>query len=76
MAPVKRIIVVVALAAAAITAPAMPTASAAPCPDIEVIYARSTGGVGLGEVGQAFVDAVRARVGGRSVDAYSVNYPA
>jgi cutinase len=76
MASVKRLVVAITLAAAAITAPAGPTASAAPCPDIEVIYARSTGGVGLGDVGQAFVDAVRARSGGRSVDAYSVNYPA
>jgi hypothetical protein len=66
----------VSTTAAAITAPALPAASAAPCPDIEVIYARSTGGVGLGDVGQAFVDAVCARAGGRSVDAYSVNYPA
>ena len=76
MAPVKRLVVAAVFTAAAITAPALPAASAAPCPDIEVIYARSTGGVGLGDVGQAFVDAVRARAGGRSVDAYSVNYPA
>lgn len=53
-----------------------PAAVADPCPDAEVIFARSTGGVGLGEVGQAFLDGVRARAGGRSVAVYSVNYPA
>lgn len=68
--------IVAALASCAVTAPAIPPASADPCPDIEVIFARSTGGVGLGDVGQGFVDAVRARAGGRSVDVYSVNYPA
>lgn len=74
--PVKRLAVAAALVTAAITVPATPTASADPCPDIEVIFARGTGGVGLGDVGQTFVDAVRSRAGGRSVDAYSVNYPA
>lgn len=47
-----------------------------PCPDVEVILARSTGAIGLGDAGQAFVDGVRARAGGRSVAVYSVNYPA
>lgn len=50
-------------------------AAPASCPDVEVIFARGTGGVGLGEVGQAFLDGIRARVN-RSVDVYSVNYPA
>ncbi len=63
------------LIGAAVVAPA-PGAAADPCPDAEVIFARSTGGVGLGDVGQAFVDGVRARAGGRSVAVYSVNYPA
>lgn len=52
-------------------------ASAEPCPDIEVVYARGTGAPpGIGMVGQAFVDALRTKVGGRSVAVYGVNYPA
>ena len=57
--------------------PATPTASAADCPDIEVVFARGTNDApGLGNVGGAFVDALRGKVGGRSVGAYAVNYPA
>ena len=48
-----------------------------PCPDVEVIFARGTGEpAGLGVVGQAFVDALAAKLGGRTMDAYAVNYPA
>jgi len=53
------------------------TASAANCPDIEVTFARGTNDTpGLGRVGGAFVDQLRHKVGGRSVGAYAVNYPA
>ncbi|MCH9731663.1 MAG: cutinase family protein [Actinomycetia bacterium] len=56
---------------------AMPVAAADPCPDIEVIFARGTGApAGLGWLGDAFVDSLRAKVGGRSVGAYGVDYPA
>jgi cutinase len=52
-------------------------ASAAPCPDIEVTFARGTNEApGVGVVGQQFVDALRPQVGGRSVGVYAVNYPA
>jgi cutinase len=52
-------------------------ASAAPCPDIEVTFARATAEPpGVGGVGQAFVDSLRSQVGGRSVGVYPVNYPA
>jgi cutinase len=55
----------------------VPLASAAPCPDIEVVFARGTfEPPGVGETGQAFVDAIRANAGGRSVEVYPVNYPA
>lgn len=58
-----------------ISAP-VPAATATPCPDTEVIFARGTGEpAGVGEVGQAFVDRLRSRVGG-SVGVYGVNYPA
>jgi len=59
------------------TAAGMPSAAADPCPDIEVIFARGTGAApGIGFVGEAFVNSLRAKVGGRSVDTYAVNYPA
>jgi cutinase-like protein len=55
----------------------IPYASAAPCPDVEVIFARGTfEPPGVGGTGQAFVDALRAQAGGKSVDVYPVNYPA
>jgi cutinase len=52
-------------------------ASAAPCPDVEVTFARATTEPpGVGVVGREFVDALRSQVGGRSVGVYPVNYPA
>lgn len=52
-------------------------ASGAPCPDIEVTFARAASEPpGVGAVGQAFVDALRPQVGGRSLGVYPVNYPA
>lgn len=55
----------------------VPSASAQPCPDVEVIFARGTAEPpGVGGVGQAFVDSVRSQAGGRSVGVYPVNYPA
>jgi cutinase len=79
---------VIASAAATLTAAAaflgpivspMPigVASAADCPDIEVVFARGTNDApGLGNVGGAFVDSLRSKVGGRSVGVFAVNYPA
>jgi hypothetical protein len=56
---------------------AVPAASAEPCPDVEVVFARGSGQFpGLGDVGQALFDAVRAQAGGRTVGQYAVNYPA
>jgi cutinase len=52
-------------------------ASAAPCPDVEVTFARATTEPpGVGVVGREFVEALRSQVGGRSVGVYPVNYPA
>jgi cutinase len=63
--------------AAAVVAPVVGTASADDCPDIEVVFARGTSEApGLGLVGGSFVDDLRSKVGGRSVGAYAVNYPA
>ena len=56
---------------------ALPTASAAPCPDVEVVFARGTfAPPGLGGIGQDFVNAVRSKVGDKSVGVYAVVYPA
>jgi hypothetical protein len=74
----RHIAVFVAAAAswAPLTAPA-PAASAQPCPDVEVVFARgTTEDPGLGPTGQAFVDALRARVGTKSMGVYPVDYPA
>jgi hypothetical protein len=55
----------------------IPTASAQPCPDIEVVFARGTAEPpGVGATGQGFVDALRAQAGGREVAVYPVNYEA
>jgi cutinase len=52
-------------------------ASAGPCADVEVVFARGTNEPpGIGSVGQAFVDSLRSKVPGRSVGVYAVNYPA
>lgn len=56
-----------------------PSASADPCPDVEVMFARGTfEPPGVGAMGQEFVDAVRSQpqLAGKSVDVYPVNYPA
>ncbi len=52
-------------------------ASADPCPDVEVTFARGTDEPpGVGAVGQQFIDALRPQVKGRSLGVYAVNYPA
>ena len=61
---------------ALLTAPG-PAASADPCPDVEAVFARGSGEPpGVGGIGQAFIDALRGRVGDRSLNVYPVNYPA
>ena len=60
----RLLIAMLIAAAASVTEDALASASAEPCPDIAVAFARGTGelpGVGLSGVGQAFVDALRAR---------------
>ena len=70
--------IAVVTAGAALAAPiATPAASADPCADVGVVFARGTHqGPGLADVGQAFVDSLTSQLGGRSVDVYAVNYPA
>ncbi len=62
---------------AALLGAPVPVASAQPCPDVEVMFARGTAEPpGVGGIGQAFVDAMRTQVGGKSMDVYPINYPA
>ena len=64
------------LSAALLNMPA-PFASAEPCPDVELIFARGSGEPpGVGGVGQAFLDQLRSQDGGKSVAVYPVNYAA
>ena len=76
---VRRVLAATAAAAfpvaATVLSPAM--ASAQPCPDVEVVFARGTSEApGVGRVGQALADSLRAQLGGRTVGTYGVNYPA
>ena len=73
---IKLVVAMVAAWAGLLGVPGS-AASAQPCPDVEVVFARGSGEpAGVGGVGQAFVDAVRAQAGGRSVEVYPVNYEA
>jgi cutinase len=72
-------------AAGLLTAPALlprtfPVAaqisSAAPCPEVEVVFARGrVESPGAGQIGNALVSALRAKTG-KDIGLYSVNYPA
>ncbi|WP_269751284.1 cutinase family protein [Mycolicibacterium baixiangningiae] len=66
-----------ALTWAGVLGGSVPVASAQPCPDVEVIFARGTAEApGVGGTGQAFVDSLRSQIGWRTLGVYGVNYPA
>lgn len=70
-------LVAASFTALALVSATAPIADAAPCPDAEVVFARGTGEPpGAGGIGQAFVDALRAKAGAKSVAEYPVNYQA
>lgn len=72
----KSIGIGVALALAAGMAIAAPAAQADACPQVEVVFARGrVEPVGTGRIGEAFIDALRARTD-KSVGYYAVNYDA
>lgn len=74
---VAAVAVAPAIATFALPSAVIPAASADPCPDTQVVFARGTGEPpGVGPTGQAFVDNLRPRIGGQSLDVYAVNYPA
>ncbi|MBS1692859.1 MAG: cutinase family protein [Actinobacteria bacterium] len=65
----------VTAAALAFAAPA--TVSAAPCPDIDLVFARGTAEPpGMGRVGDALAATLRPLLGARSLGTYAVDYPA
>lgn len=70
--------IVMSVAALAGSLGAAPRASADPgCPDVDVVFARGTfEAPGVGATGQAFVDALNARLAGKTVGVDPVNYPA
>ena len=66
-----------AVAGSVLSAAPVPSASADPCPDVEVVFARGSGEPpGIGGIGGTFVDALRSQIGSRSLGVYPVNYPA
>ena len=71
-----------ALGSTLVTALAMlvgpaPVASAAPCSDVELIFARGTREPpGIGRVGFALAESLRPQLGGRTLSTYGINYPA
>lgn len=79
MTTISRILALLGLTGAALplTLATVPSAAAAPCPDVEIVFARgTTEPPGVGGIGQAFVESLRSRLGERSVGVYAVNYPA
>src|SRR3981189_452976 len=80
-APLSTIFAALAVGAILVGSLAAPTPSANAaddsCPSVEVVFARGTNEApGVGATGQAFVDALTARLPGKTVDVYGVNYPA
>jgi cutinase len=75
----------VLLAAAGLIAPTgtpgaatgvLPSASAEPCPEVEVVFARGREeSPGAGVIGSAFVNALRSKTG-KNIGLYAVRYPA
>ena len=73
---VSALSVLAAVIAVTVVAP-MPSAAAAGCPDIEVVFARGTDEPpGIGVVGQSLVDSLKPLLKGKSIRSYAVQYPA
>jgi cutinase len=73
----RSLAVSAATACALLGTPAIPSASAQPCQDVDVVFARGTNEPpGAGPTGEAFVAALRPLLGSKSVGVYAVNYPA
>lgn len=54
-----------------------PSATAANCPQVEVVFARGRyESPGTGVLGNAFINSLSSKIGGRSMGTYAVKYPA
>jgi hypothetical protein len=74
---IAHLLVAALLTFAALLSAPFPIASAQPCPDVDVVFARGTGEPpGVGGIGEPFVDSLRSAAGGKSVEVYPVNYQA
>jgi cutinase len=74
---IARFVIAALVVAGGLLSAPMPVASAQPCPDVEVVFARGTGEPpGVGGIGEPFVGALRSQVGAKSLDVYPVNYEA
>lgn len=72
----KAVLTVTFVTAAALGPATLPTAQAAQCSEVEVVFARGrTEAPGTGRIGEAFVDSLRSRTD-KNVGFYAVNYPA
>jgi cutinase len=75
--PARWAAIAAALVCSAATLMTAPSASADPCNDVEVVFARGTSEpAGIGRVGQALVDALTPLIGGQTIGSYGVVYPA
>lgn len=72
-----RLVAAVLLSACGLLSAPMAISSAQQCPDVEAVFARGTGEpVGVGGIGEPFVDELRTAIGPKSLDVYPVNYEA
>ena len=72
---ISRIALAVALGALSLGS--APAATAEPCPDVEIVFARGTDEPpGLGVVGTSLVKTLQPLVKGQSIGTYAVKYPA
>jgi cutinase len=71
------VLLVMSVTATTLTMPVvLPAAGAAPCSDVEVVFARGRiEPPGTGQIGQAFIKALRSKTD-KNVSFYAVNYPA
>ncbi len=71
------VLLVISVTATSLVMPVvLPAAGAAPCSDVEVVFARGRiEPPGTGQIGQAFIKALRSKTD-KNVSFYAVNYPA
>jgi cutinase len=74
---IARFVIAALVVAGGLLSAPIRIASAQPCPDVEVVFARGTAEPpGVGGTGEPFVNALRSQVGAKSLDVYPVNYEA